>query len=283
MQRVPALPPRGLHIARRTSHDGRTLAQGVECRRGARGNAVRVDGHTLPLSLPGVVRHAARTTAERPIVIEHARAAETPPQLTWIDSEGRVGTLLNPHGLGLTGPTFLADGRFLYVAELPEALAELRIGCFEPGGRVVSTRVGRAGRFGGAPVSPVVGAGGSGALVFDATDEGWVPLWVDLADGSAQPLAEAGGRPQAATVAQHAACAAWIDEREQLFVGGPARATRHLGAARGDVLALDPDGDRVAWLERDRLLLRGVEPDAPTERYAIGPDAVGLRFDTPTA
>jgi hypothetical protein len=272
----PPAPPPGWSVWRAGPLAELTVAPGVVARRGDGGTRLEIDGAGVAGAVPGAIRHAARGPDRALVVVEHAADGAAPAALAWFGPGEAAGRVVSPHGLGLRWPVVLREGRFLYLGELPEATAELRLGVVESSGCVRSRRVGVAGRYGQAGVPLVAAAGGRAALLFDARDDGWVPLWLDLTTGRALPLAPPGGRPQACAGALEAPVVAWIDEQEALWVAGPDVGARRLGRAASDVLALSAGGDRAAWLEGEVLCTRALEGEADAQRHPIGPGAVGL-------
>lgn len=274
----PPAPPPGWSVWRAGPLAERTVAPGVVARRGAGGTHLEIDGAPAPELVTGALRHATRGPDRALVVVEHAPDASGAAALAWFGPEGAAGHVVSPHGAALRWPVVLREGRFLYLGELPEATAEVRLGVVEPPACVRSRRVGVAGRYGQASVPLVVAAGGRAALLFDARDDGWVPLWLDLMTGKSLPLAPPGPRPQTCAGALEAPIVAWIDEQETLNVAGPEVGARRVGRAASDVLALSDDGAQAAWLEGEILCTRSLEGDADGRRHPIGAGAVGLSW-----
>lgn len=226
------------------------------------------------LALTGRAGRCAFSDEGLLVVVEVTPPGSPAAAIAWYTPEGR-GCLANPHELDNLAPVILGNDAFLYRAARSDGRVDLLEARLEQGRRVRVRRIGAAARcFVGVP--PVVLDRARTAMLFQEDDEGLAtPVCVRLADGRSFPVGSPQPPPTAAAGARRGTFAAWINGEGEVRCGGADHVERVLGRTNGNLVAVSPGGDQVAWYGGGVLSLADVVR-GETATWPAGDDVVDL-------
>lgn len=252
------------------------ISQGACLQRAPEGNTLWVAGHTFSIGerLP---TSATSSPSKGRLVIKEANQGST--QFHCYEGQTPFASFPLSPGVISSAPLFVDEARFVYLKADTGYRSGTLIEASPQGPNRMKSR--RIAQLGPLPRGPLLIALADRRFVYtvELSDGAYRLLKVPLTFGPPETLAPLASAPRQLAASSRSDVVAWIDWNNEIRYLQKGQSPRLIGRTEDSLLAVHPDGDKIAWVTDDRIEVANLQTGAFVH-LSGGMDAVHLYWDS---
>ena len=248
------------------------ISQGACLRRAPEGNTLWISGHTFSIG-DRIATSASTSPSAQRLVIKVAKQGAV--QFYCYEGQSPFASIPLSPGTISSAPLFVDEARFVFLkADTGYASGTIIEASPQGPNRIRSRRVAQVGPL---PRGPLLIALADRRFVYtvELSKGSYRLLKVPLTFGPPETLAPLASAPRQLAASSRSDVVAWVDWNNEIRYLRTGQSPRLIGRTEGNLLAVHPDGEQIAWVTDDRIEIANLQTGAFVH-LAGGLDAVHL-------